>query len=187
MTDMAATSRMTLEEYLALDYPFVAHPDPEGGYVILFPDLPGCMTQVETIEEIGTAASEICALWIESEYEDGKDIPLPSYPEEYSGKFNLRLPRSLHRILAEGAERNNVSLNTYVIGLLERGHLQTSMQGLLQELEGRLVERIQGLEAQLDTLHENMRYRPTGVPKPARSREAFEVVQAKGYRKTVAA
>jgi predicted RNase H-like HicB family nuclease len=115
---MATKTREPLDYYLALSYPFSASADAEGGYVITFPDLPGCMTQVEDPAEIGPAAEEARRLWIMTEYEDGENIPLPSYPEEYSGKFNLRLPRSLHRRLAELAEREGVSLNQLVVALL---------------------------------------------------------------------
>ena len=66
-------------------------------------------------------AEEVRPLWIEAAYEHGIDIPLPSYPEEYSGKFVVRLPRSLHRRLAESAERDGVSLNQYVVMLLSGG------------------------------------------------------------------
>jgi predicted RNase H-like HicB family nuclease len=69
-------------EHPASAFPFIVHPDPEGGYAIVFPDLPGCMTQVERPEEIGPAAEEIRALRIEAECGAEKDIPLPSYPEE---------------------------------------------------------------------------------------------------------
>ncbi|MBI3977673.1 MAG: type II toxin-antitoxin system HicB family antitoxin [Chloroflexi bacterium] len=117
---MSETGR-SLDEYLALGYPFHAIADPDGGYVITFPDLPGCITQADRIEEIPAMAEDARRLWLESEYEDGHDIPLPSYPEEYSGKFNVRLPRSLHRQLAEAAQREGVSLNHYVTTLLSRG------------------------------------------------------------------
>ncbi len=115
---MATKGRQPLDYYLGLSYPFRASADPDGGYVITFPDLPGCMTQVEDAAEIGPAAEEARRLWIITEYEDGENVPLPSYPEEYSGKFNLRLPRSLHRRLAELAERDGVSLNQLVVSLL---------------------------------------------------------------------
>lgn len=111
---------MDLGYYLGLQYPFNAIADPDGGYVIVFPDLPGCLTEAETVDEIAEMAEDARRLWIETEYELGRDIPLPSYPEEYSGKFNVRLPRSLHRELAEEAEREGVSLNTYVATLLAR-------------------------------------------------------------------
>jgi predicted RNase H-like HicB family nuclease len=118
---MYALQPQSLTDHLGLDYPFQAIADPDGGYVIVFPDLPGCMTQVETIDEIGPMAAEIKELWIETEYEQGNKIPLPSYPEAYSGKFNLRLPKSLHRKLAEGAARDDVSLNQHVVSLLSAG------------------------------------------------------------------
>ena len=82
---MASTRPRSLEEYLALEYPFNVIADPDGGYVIVFPDLPGCMTQVETLDEVGPMAEEIRTLWIETAYAQGQVVPLPMYPEEYSG------------------------------------------------------------------------------------------------------
>lgn len=46
---------------------------------------------------------------------------MPSHPEEYSGTFNLRLPRSLHRWFAESAERDGISLNQHVVSLRAEG------------------------------------------------------------------
>src|SRR5688500_8693187 len=120
-------ARKPLDFYLELDYGLVVTPDPDGGYVVVFPDLPGCMTQVEELAEVGAMADEIRTLWIETEYERGREIPLPAYPEEYSGKFNLRLPRALHRALAEGAARDGVSLNHHVSTVLARGDAQARL------------------------------------------------------------
>jgi predicted RNase H-like HicB family nuclease len=111
----------SLNWHLNQPYPYTVVPDPEGGYVIFFPDLPGCMMQVETAEEIAPMADEIRALWIETEFERGHEIPLPSGSTDYSGKFLVRVPRSLHRTLAESAERDGVSMNAYVTMLLARG------------------------------------------------------------------
>jgi antitoxin HicB len=119
--EMTVSTRRPLEDYLAFAYPFQVVADKEGGFLVCFPDLPGCFTQVDDVDDIGPMAEEIRTLWIETEYERGADIPLPTYPEEYSGKFNLRLPRSLHRHLAEAAEADGVSLNQYVVMLLTRG------------------------------------------------------------------
>jgi antitoxin HicB len=60
-------------------YSFTVTPDPEGGYFIAYPDLPGCMSQVEAPGEIGPAAEEIRILWIETAYDLGMTIPLPRY------------------------------------------------------------------------------------------------------------
>jgi predicted HicB family RNase H-like nuclease len=54
-------------------------------------------------------------LWMESMYEDGNEIPLPSNQVEYSGKFNVRVPATLHRKLARLAVKEGVSLNQYVV------------------------------------------------------------------------
>ncbi len=108
-----------------MQYPFNAIADEESGYVILFPDLPGCMTQVEEIAEIPAMAESVRRLWIGAEYDRGTEIPLPSYPEEYSGRFNLRIPKSLHRQLSESAECDGVSLNQYVTALLAAGDART--------------------------------------------------------------
>lgn len=118
---MITATRRPLADYLVLQYPFHAEADPDGGYVVLFPDLPGCMTQVETLDELPDAAEEARRLWIETEYEAGEDIPLPSKPQAYSGKFNVRLPKGLHRALAESAAREGVSLNQYVVAVLAQG------------------------------------------------------------------
>ena len=45
----------------------MVEPDAEvGGYVIRYPDLPGCMTQVEDEAEIPSMADEIREPWLES-------------------------------------------------------------------------------------------------------------------------
>ena len=115
------TTRKPLEHYLSLRYPFVAHADSDGGYVIVYPDLPGCLSQAETLDEIPAMAEDARTGWIETEYEEGRNIPEPSY-QEYSGKFNVRIPKSLHRALADAAARDGVSLNQYVVMLLSSGN-----------------------------------------------------------------
>lgn len=135
---MGETNRKPLSYYLGLEYPFVVVAHPDGDYVISFPDLPGCMTQVESLADVGPMAEEARDLWIETAYDHGIAIPPPSYPEEYSGKFNLRLPRSLHRSLAEAAERNGVSLNQYVVMLLSRNDSLDRFEHRLDRIEGKL-------------------------------------------------
>lgn len=117
------TTRRPLADYLAREYRFnvIAGDPAEGGYVIEFPDLPGCMTSIEALDELVPMANEIRELWIETVYEHGDEIPEPTYPETYSGKFNVRLPKSLHRLLARQAEADGVSLNQYVVALLAAG------------------------------------------------------------------
>ncbi|MCC7365673.1 MAG: type II toxin-antitoxin system HicB family antitoxin [Dehalococcoidia bacterium] len=135
MSEATALMRRPLGHYLGLEYSFDVIADAEGGYVILFPDLPGCMTQVEALDEVSTAAAEIRQLWIETEYERGASIPEPSQPETYSGRFNVRLPKSLHRRLVASARRDGVSLNQYVMTLLDRNDALAEVERRLCQLD----------------------------------------------------
>ena len=58
--------------------------------------------------------------WIEAALEDGIEIHEPDSLEDYSGQFKLRIPRSLHRALAEHSQREGVSMNQYCVYLLSR-------------------------------------------------------------------
>ena len=124
MTKTKQTPRMMnkkpLEYYLSLVYSVTLDPAAEGGYVAHIKDLPGCFTQGETLEETMANIQEARELWIETAAEMGDPIPLPSNAIEYSGKLLLRMPKSLHRDLAEKAELEAVSLNHYISSLLSR-------------------------------------------------------------------
>lgn len=133
---MKTNPSRTLADYLTLDYTLNVIADPDGGYVLEYPDLPGCMTQVETLEDVPEAANDIRRLWITAQFEDGDHIPLPSYPEEYSGRFNVRLPRSLHRRLAESATAEGVSLNHYVASLLDKNDALARVERRIEDAVG---------------------------------------------------
>ena len=111
----------TLNEYLALPYRMELVKDPdEGGFVVSFPDLPGCITCCETEEEAVKNALDAKKVWLEAALEDGLAIPAPDSLEAYSGQFKLRLPRSLHRSLAEHSQREGISMNQYCVYLLAK-------------------------------------------------------------------
>jgi len=68
-----------LEYFLSLKYPISIYPEEEGGYTALIPDLDGCITQGETLEEVMINIEEARELWIETVYFSGKkEIPMPS-------------------------------------------------------------------------------------------------------------
>lgn len=103
------------------DDPFRGEAEPDGGERIRFPDLPECSAVADTVPEVAAMAMDAKRRWIETEFERGSEIPLPSRPEAYSGTFNVRLPKSLYRRLAEAAAWEEVSLNQYVVSLLAEG------------------------------------------------------------------
>ncbi len=116
----AVTERKPLKYYLDLRYPVTLEASPEGGYFVQIEDLPGCYSQGDTIEETMRMIEEARQLWVESAYEDGLDIPLPKGQRKYSGKFNVRFPKSLHRKLDQMADREGVSLNQFLVATLSR-------------------------------------------------------------------
>ncbi|MEW6517114.1 MAG: type II toxin-antitoxin system HicB family antitoxin [candidate division FCPU426 bacterium] len=109
-----------VKRFLAMDYRIELVPDKEeGGFAALIPDLPGCISQGETEEEALKMVEKAKALWIKATLESGKPVPLPR--DAYSGKLNIRIPKTLHRKLTYEAEREGVSLNQEIIVALERG------------------------------------------------------------------
>jgi len=62
--------------------------------------------------------SEAMRLAIETYVEEGWGLPEARLARRFSGQFRVRLPESLHAWLAESAEREGVSLNTFVVAKL---------------------------------------------------------------------
>ena len=56
-------------------YSIVVDPDPEGGFTVTVPSLPGCITQGESIEECVANAQEAIALYIEDLVASGESVP----------------------------------------------------------------------------------------------------------------
>lgn len=110
-----------LEYYLRLPYRLELVPDlEEGGYVVSFPELPGCLSSGETVEAALANAEDAKTTWLTAALEEGIDINEPIALENYSGQFKLRLPKSLHKILAENSKREGVSMNQYCVYLLSK-------------------------------------------------------------------
>lgn len=111
----------TIDYYMCLPYRLEIIPDPdEGGYVARYPELPGCITSGETLESAVENAADAKKAWIEAVIEDGTEIAEPTSLDDYSGQFKLRIPKSLHRSLAERSRREGVSMNQYCVYLLSK-------------------------------------------------------------------
>lgn len=112
----------TLEDYLHLPYhlTLVHDHDADGnaGWVAEVVELPGCVAQGATQDEALAHLQDAMISWLSVALEDGVDIPEPRDAESYSGRFLVRLPRSLHAELARAAEDEGVSLNQFVLSAL---------------------------------------------------------------------
>lgn len=69
----------TLDEYLRLSYRIEIVPDiHEGGYIVRFPELPGCLTCGENLESALQNAEDCKRVWLSAALEDKITIPEPA-------------------------------------------------------------------------------------------------------------
>lgn len=90
-------------------------------YVAEVPELTGCATHGDSIEEAARHAMDAIETWIEGAKAAKLEIPKPLSLKEFSGKFILRTSPELHRFIAFKALRLNASINSTVIELIKRG------------------------------------------------------------------
>ena len=61
----------TIDEYMNKDYELKIVEDPdEGGFVAFYPELPGCITCGETLEEVAENALDAKRAWLEAVLDD---------------------------------------------------------------------------------------------------------------------
>lgn len=104
-----------------LKYAFIISPLPSdegGGYSIEFPDLPGCISDGETPEEAIANGHDAVREWIAAAKAHGDPVPQPASRAAYSGKWQIRTAKSLHRRLAERSKAEGVSLNALATTIL---------------------------------------------------------------------
>ena len=107
--------------YMGLPYREIIETDPHGGLVVHIAELAGCITQAEKKRDLLDKLDDAKLSWIEAALEDGVPIPEPLQEEDFSGRFNLRLPKSLHRNLALTARAEGVSLTQLATALIAGG------------------------------------------------------------------
>ena len=102
----------SLDYYMRLSYKIeVVEDKEEGGFALSCPELKGCMTCADTIQEGFKMIEDAKRAWFTACIDDNISIPEPSDASEYSGQFKLRMPKSLHRTLAERSRQEGVSMN----------------------------------------------------------------------------
>ncbi|MEV2841092.1 toxin-antitoxin system HicB family antitoxin [Paenibacillus larvae] len=112
-----------LAYYMALPYTIQIRPfkDESGSYYFAtVAELDGCQSHGNTVQEAYAMIQEAMSGYIEVKLEHGDPIPEPTGEDAYSGRFNVRIPKTLHRQLAENAEREGISLNQYVLYKLSK-------------------------------------------------------------------
>jgi antitoxin HicB len=99
-------------------YQFTVRPlskDEGGGYLVEYPDIPGCMSDGDTIEEAIANGREALRDCIEVFKESGRRLPKPSVE---AAQWRQRLPRTLYVKLTKQAESEGVSINSLVTAII---------------------------------------------------------------------
>ncbi len=111
-------NKSKVKEYLNMPYSFIINcvNDESGKYYVgRVLELDGLIGTGNTYEEAYTDVKEAMESYIETKLVNGVEIPLPIDATDYSGKFVLRLPKTLHKALSKRAKEEGVSLNQYAL------------------------------------------------------------------------
>lgn len=90
-----------------------------GGYLIEFPEFPGCVADGETPEEALLEGADALKSYRDTLRELGRAIPASG--DALGGQWRQRVPKSLHAALARRADHEGVSLNRLVTAMLAEG------------------------------------------------------------------
>ena len=114
---------MQVNDYIKLPYTrIIQEINDESGHYFYgrIMELDGCQSTGDTLDELYKNLNEALEGYIETKLENNLEIPRPANQEDYSGKFMVRIPKSLHMRLELEAEREGVSLDQYALYKLTR-------------------------------------------------------------------
>lgn len=114
---------MDIKDYMKLPYTrLVQEMNDETGHYFYgrILELDGCQTTADTLTELYENLNEIMVSYLEIKLENNLPIPIPETADKYSGKFVIRLPKTLHQRLSIEAQREGVSLNQLALYKLAR-------------------------------------------------------------------
>lgn len=80
------------------NFPALFAPDPGGGFVVTFRDIPEAITQGDTLEEARLAAADALLTAMDFYFEDGRPVPTPSAAQD--GEELVGLPLSVQAKVA---------------------------------------------------------------------------------------
>ena len=107
-----------LNYYMTLPYSkIVTLCDDESGkyYISKVMELDGCTSTGDTEEEALDGLREAMECYLEAKLKYGDSIPEPVHEDDFSGKFLVRIPKSLHRKLSLESQKEGISLNQYAL------------------------------------------------------------------------
>lgn len=96
--------------------------DKDQGFIATIPEFKNLSAFGKTYEDALEQAKTVLDAYIEVYIQDGETLPEPNKISSYSGQVRLRMPKDMHHQLASQAQKQGVSLNTYMVSLLAVNH-----------------------------------------------------------------
>jgi antitoxin HicB len=110
---MGTRAKRKVDEYRITIRPLSK--DEGGGFLVEYPEIPGCMSDGETVEEAIENGREALRDCLKAFGELGRKIPKPGVE---AAQWRQRLPRTLYARLTEQAKREGVSINSLVTAMV---------------------------------------------------------------------
>jgi antitoxin HicB len=141
-----------IDYYMGLKYKIVVTPteDSDGnGFLLEIPELGRLSTYAwgETYDEAYAVLKEIQRDNIQDLIDKKLEVPEPAAEEGYSGRLNLRMPKTLHRRLAEIAREEETSLNSLIVNMLH----ENIGSGKIEEL----IEALRRIDVNFNVMHQH--------------------------------
>ena len=111
--------------------------DEDKAYVAVVPELPGLSALGSTPEKASKELLVAGKLYIDALAQKG-NLPEPDKLKQFSGQIRVRFPKSLHAVLSYEAEKDGVSLNTFIIHLLTERNIVNQLKREIEELRAEL-------------------------------------------------
>ena len=133
---------------MKLIYPAVFYPfsDGSGGYVVEFPDLPGCVTEGKNLEDAFENATDAASGWVLDELEEGNVVPKSSDYDSVERREGGQVSMVLLDMAAyaerygEKAVRKNVTIPAWLNSYAEKQKINFS-QVLQEALLARAINK----------------------------------------------
>ena len=96
--------------------------DENTAWSVVVPDLPGCFSAGDTLDEAMTAVEEAAAAWIDAALDEGRAIPRPSSVQEASAGYAGWIVGFVNvdpALLDDTVERINITLPRRVLARLD--------------------------------------------------------------------
>lgn len=112
-----------IKYYMELPYNYMIQQVKDEGGIYFYGnvlELDGCQSTGQTFEEAYDSLREAMEGYIEVKIAYNDPIPEPIMEDDFSGKFVVRIPKSLHKKLSVEAAKEGISLNQYAVYKLSK-------------------------------------------------------------------